>query len=129
MTFTIVSTIAAVAATVLGLGNILTPKIMVTRPGLLSYRIDPSRIEPPTVFLSRRIGAIYLGLAMMLVVGRDAPPSRLRDAVCVGFAIALTLIAITGLIERAAKRTGNGILMPTSLEIFLAVSFIWVAAQ
>lgn len=129
MTFTIVTTITAIAAAALGLGNIFAPKIMITRPGLLSYRTDPHSIQPATVFLSRRMGAVYVGLAVMLIIGRDAPSSRLRDAVCVGFAIALASIALTAIIERAARRVANGILVPTIFEIFLASSFIWVATR
>ena len=129
MTFTLVATIAAVAATGLGLGNLFAPPFMMTQWGMFSYRTDPYSLQPPTVFLSRRIGAIYLGLAVMFVVGRDAPPSRLRDAICVGFAIALALIALTGIIERAANRVSNGILVPTTFETLLAASFIRVATR
>jgi cell division protein FtsW (lipid II flippase) len=121
MTFTIVATIATVASTLLGIGFLLAPSFMLDQWGLTH--------ESPTVFLSRRIGSIYLGLAVLFVVGRDAPPSRLRDAVCIGLAIALVFLALTGIIERAAKRVSAGIAVSIVVELFLAASFAWVATR
>lgn len=121
MTFTIVSTIAAVATILLGIGFLFSSSFMLDQWGLTH--------GPPTVFLSRRIGAIYLGLAVMFIVGRNAPPSRLRDAICIGLAIALALLALTGIIERTAKRVSAGIAVSIVVEFFLAASFAWVATR
>lgn len=121
MTFTIVSTIAAVASLLLGIGFLFGPSFMLDQ-WVLTH-------EPPTVFLSRRIGAIYLGLAILFVVGRHASPSRLRDALCIGLAVALVLLALTGIIERHAKRVSSGIAVSIVVEIFLAGSFAWVVTR
>jgi hypothetical protein len=121
MTFTTVATLAAGAATLLSLGFGLAPRFMLDQWGLTH--------DPPTVFLSRRIAGIYFGLAVMFIIGRDAPPSRLRDAVCIGLAIALALLALTGIIERAARRVTAGIAVSIVVEIFLAASFTWVATR
>lgn len=121
MTFTIVATIAAVATILLGIGFLFAPSFMLEQWGLTH--------EPPTVFLSRRIGAIYLGLAVIFVVGRDTPPSRLRDAICIGLAIALVFLALTGAIERVTKRVSAGIAVSIIVEFFLAASFVWVVTR
>ena len=49
-----------------------------------------------SIVLFRRIGAIYLGLALMFFLGRAATPSDFRSAVCL----------VTGGGERAARVSG-----------------------
>jgi hypothetical protein len=121
MTFTTIATIAAIAATLLSIGFGFAPRFMLDQWGLTH--------EAPAVFLSRRIAGIYAGLAVMFIIGRDAPPSRLRDAVCIGLAVALALLALTGVIERAARRVTAGIAVSIIVEVFLAASFTWVATR
>ena len=46
---------------------------------LKEWGIEPT---PGAIIVFRRIGAIYLGLALMFFLGRAADPSDLRSAVC-----------------------------------------------
>jgi hypothetical protein len=75
--------------------------------------------------ICRRLGAIYLGLAIVFFFGRDAAPSDLRSALCLGVAVASALLAGLGLFERWARRVSSGILVPALVEIALAAALVW----
>jgi hypothetical protein len=74
----------------------------------------------------RRIGAIYLCLALMFFLGRAAAPSDLRSAVCLVTGGAITLLACLGLFEFLARRASTGIFRSVVGEVVLAAGFVWV---
>jgi hypothetical protein len=76
--------------------------------------------------LFRRIGAIYLGLALMFFLGRAAAPSDLRSAVCLVTGGAITLLACLGLFEFLTRRASAGIFRSVVGEVVLAAGFVWV---
>ncbi len=76
--------------------------------------------------MGRRIGALYLGLALMFFLGRAAPPSELRSAACLGIAVASALLACLGLFELRARRVTSGIIVPSIVEAVLATGCVWV---
>ena len=76
--------------------------------------------------LFRRIGAIYLGLALMFFLGRAADPSELRSAVCLVSSGAIALLACLGLFEFLTRRAGAGIFRSIVAEAALAAGFVWV---
>jgi hypothetical protein len=78
-----------------------------------------------SLILFRRIGAIYLGLALMFL-GRAAAPSDLRSAVCLVTGGAIALLACLGLFEFLARRVGAGVFRSIVAEAVLAAGFIWV---
>jgi hypothetical protein len=73
-----------------------------------------------------RIGAIYLGLALMIFLGRAAAPSDLRSAVCLVTGGAIALLACLGLFEFVARRVSAGIFRSIAGETALAAGFVWV---
>lgn len=75
---------------------------------------------------ARRIGAIYLGLGLMLYLARTAPPSELRTAVCAGVLAVLVLLALLGGFEFLSRKAGPGMLSAVLVESLLAASFAWV---
>jgi hypothetical protein len=75
--------------------------------------------------ICRRIGALYLGLALMFFLGRTAGPSDLRSAVCLGTGGAIALLACLGVFELWAGRVTSGIIVPTIVETVLAAGFAW----
>jgi hypothetical protein len=79
-----------------------------------------------SLVVSRRIGAIYLGLALGFFLGRAAAPSDLRSAVCLVTGGALALLAGLGLFELLARRVGAGIFRSVVAEAVLAAGFVWV---
>lgn len=74
----------------------------------------------------RRIGAIYLGLAVMFFLGRAAGPSDLRSAVCLVTGGVIALLACLGLFEFLARRVSAGIFRSVIGEAVLAAGFLWV---
>lgn len=75
---------------------------------------------------ARRIGAIYLGLGLMLYLARTAPPSELRTAVCAGVFAVLVLLALLGTYEFVSRKAGPGILSAVLVEFVLAGCFGWL---
>jgi hypothetical protein len=76
--------------------------------------------------ICRRLGALYLGLALMFFLGRTAGPSALRSAVCLGTGGAIALLACLGFFESWAGRVSRGIVVPSIVETVLAAGFAWV---
>lgn len=118
LTFQIMAYVMAVAGSVLGLRLIFAGASV-----LNEWRIEVA--DGPLV-ICRRLGAIYVGLALLFFLGRDAPPSDLRSAVCLGVGGASALLAGLGLFELRARRVSRGIVVPAIIEIVLAAGFAWV---
>jgi hypothetical protein len=79
-----------------------------------------------SLILFRRIGAIYLGLALMFFLGRAAGPSDLRSAACLVTGGSIALLACLGLSEFMARRVSAGIFRSVVGEAVLAAGFVWV---
>lgn len=79
--------------------------------------------------MCRRYGALYLGLVAMFFLGRNAGPSDLRSAMCLGMGGATALLGGLGLFERAAGRVTSGIIVPVIVEAAFAVGFFWAWAN
>ena len=78
-----------------------------------------------SLVMCRRIGALYLGLALMFFLGRNAVPSDLRSAVCLGIGGAIALLACLGFLEFSAGRVASGVIVPAIVEALLAAGFVW----
>jgi hypothetical protein len=76
--------------------------------------------------VSRRIGAIYLSLALMYFLGRSAAPSELRSAVCLVSGGAIALLACLGLLDFLGRRASIGVFRSVIAEAVLAAGFLWV---
>lgn len=118
MTFEILALITTGAGTLLGLGFLFAGRFMLKQWGLDAT--DASLV------MCRRMGAVYLGIALLFFLGRSAGPSELRSAVCAGLGIAIGLLACLGLFELMSKRVSKGILVSTVVETLLSTSFFWV---
>lgn len=78
-----------------------------------------------SLVMCRRIGALYLGLALMFFLGRNAAPSDLRSAVCLGIGGAIALLACLGLLDFSAGRVASGVIVPAIVEALLGAGFAW----
>ena len=78
-------------------------------------------------FISRRAAMLFLGIAVFSWLGRNAPHSELRQAICVGLSISMLALAGLGLFELIRGFSGLGIGLAIATEIFLGVSYfkIW----
>ncbi len=117
MTFKIMAWVTAVAGSILGLRFIFFGGSVLREWGLA-----PSE---GALFMCRRYGALYFGFVVMFFLGRNAAPSDLRSAVCLGMSGAIALLAGLGFQEFAAGRVSSGIVVPAIVEVVLAAGFVW----
>jgi hypothetical protein len=118
MTFKIMAFVMTFSGCLLGLRFIFAPGSVLHEWGI--------EANPGSLVISRRIGAIYLGLALMFLLGRAAAPSDIRSAVCLVTGGAIALLAGLGLFEFLAGRVGAGIFRSVVGEAVLAGGFFWV---
>jgi hypothetical protein len=114
MTFTTVALIAAIATLGLGLGFLFSSTTMLKLWGM--HAPDEAKV------ISRRIGAVYLGLSTILFLARTSIPTT--EAIAIGGAAITGLLAITGLYELTGARVSKGILVSTVVETLLTIGFL-----
>lgn len=117
MTFKTMALVTAVAAGLLGLRFIFAGASVLAEWGLAG--------SDASLVMCRRLGALYLGLAVMVFLGRSAGPSELRSAVCLGLGAAIALLACLGLFELQRGRVSAGIITSVVAEAVLAAGFAW----
>lgn len=117
MTFKIMAFVTTLGGCVLGLRFIFAGASVLREWGI--------EVTDGPLVVCRRIGALYLGLALMFFLGRAAGPSDLRSAVCLGMGGAIALLACLGFFEFSAGRVGSGIIVPALVEVVLASGFAW----
>ena len=118
MTFHIMAYIMTGAACLLGLRFIFAGGGVLKEWGL--------EATAGALILFRRLGVIYLGLALMFFLGRNAAPSGFRSAVCLVMAGAVAVLAGLGLFEFLARRASAGIFRSVAGEAVLAAAFVWL---
>ena len=114
MTFTTIALIAAIATLGLGLGFLFSSASMLKQWGMQSS--DEAKV------MSRRNGAIYLGLSIMLLLARTSMPTT--EAIAIGGAVITGVLAISGLYELKGGRVSKGILVSTVVETLITIGFL-----
>jgi hypothetical protein len=115
MSFAVVAIATSAAGLLLGLGWLFAGQLMLRRWG-----ITPT---PQLLLVGRRLGAVYLSIAVMVFLGSNAPESGLRSALAAGLLLAMVLLAALGLIEYRARRANASILVSVALEIVLGAGY------
>jgi len=118
MKFKTIAIVTAVILFGLGLGYFFFGAIIVGRWG-----IEPGA---SVILLARRIGCLYLGLAIIFFLARSAPRSALRTALSAGTVVVTLLLAATGAYELALGHVNKGILVSAAIEFLLAVAWVSV---
>ncbi len=118
MTFQVIALIMTCAGCLLGVRFIFAGGSVLKEWGLEE--------TAGSIVLFRRLGAIYLGLALMFFLARGAAPSDLRSAVCLVTGGAIALLAGLGIFEFLARRVRVGIFRSVVGEAVLAAGFVWV---
>ena len=118
MTFEILALVMTLACCALGVRFIFFGGGVLNEWGLES--------TTGALILFRRIGAMYLGLALMFFLGRTAGPSEIRSAVCLVIGGTAGLLACLGVSEFLARRVSAGILRSVVAEVVLGAGFFWV---
>lgn len=78
---------------------------------------------PSAALVARRYAALYLAIAVILFLARNAEPSPIRSALALGVAIGCAALAVLGLFELSQGNVGNGIWAFIAFEVALAVAF------
>ena len=118
MTFEILALVMTAACIVLGVRFFLFGGGVLKEWGL--------EITPGALILFRRMGLMYVGLAVMFFLGRTAGPSDIRSAACLILGGTAILLAGLGLYEFLARRASAGIFRSAVAEAVLGAAFIWV---
>ena len=118
MTFEILALVMTIACIVLGARFIFFGGSVLKEWGLES--------TTGALILFRRMGLMYLSLALMFFLGRTAGPSEIRSAVCLVMGGTAILLAGLGLYEFLARRVSAGIFRSAVAEAVLGAAFIWV---
>ena len=116
MSFSLIALIAAVATLGLGAGFLFAGNFMLKQWGL--------DCPPAADVLSRRIGAVYLGLSLLLFLIHADPAATAVTAVSSGAVLITGLLAVTGAYEMVTKRVGTGILFAIGVEVLLTLGFL-----
>jgi hypothetical protein len=118
LTFEILALVMTIACIVLGARFIFFGGSVLKEWGLES--------TTGALILFRRMGLMYLSLALMFFLGRTAGPSEIRSAVCLVMGGTAILLAGLGLYEFLARRVSAGILRSAIAEAVLGAAFVWV---
>jgi hypothetical protein len=117
VTFEIMAYVIGVAGVGLGIRFIFFASTV-----LKEWSLDAS---DGALLMCRRYGLLYLGLALMFLLGRNAPPSDLRSAICIGIGAGSALLAGNGFWEFRTGRASKGIVGPAVVEAAVAAGFAW----
>lgn len=79
--------------------------------------------------VTRRIAALYAGIAVMYFFARNAEHSATRTALIVGTITACSILAILGVYEYVAGHASGGILISVLIEVALVLAFLYVGAR
>ncbi len=115
MNFNVLATATSIVTLLLAIGWLFVGRLLLRR-----WRIEATGTD---LLLGRRIGAIYLGLAVIFFLARTAPPSGLRTSLSVGALVVCGLLAGLGLYEFKVRRAGPAILVSVAVEIVLAAGY------
>lgn len=118
MSFKTIAVITAFVGFGLGCAYLFLGNVVVAR-----WQIEPTEA---VLLLGRRIGVLYLGIAVMYFIARTAPVSLARTALSAGTAVALLALALLGGYEFISGRVGPGIFVSAGVELLLAVAYIFI---
>jgi hypothetical protein len=115
MSFHALAIVTCIAALLLATGWLFAARLMLKR-----WRIEPS---VGALLVGRRIGAVYLGVALLCFLVRSTTSPELITSVSLFAALVNTLLAGLGLYEYRARRAGPAILVSVAVEVLLLLGF------
>jgi hypothetical protein len=115
MSFHTLSILTCIAALLLAAGWLFAGQLMLKR-----WRIDPS---VGALLVGRRVGAIYLGVALLCFLVRSTTSVELITSVSLFAVLVNALLAGLGLYEYRARRAGPAILVSVAVELLLVLGF------
>jgi hypothetical protein len=115
MSFYTLAIVTCIAALLLATGWLFAGRLMLRR-----WRIEPS---VGALLVGRRIGAVYLGVALLCFLVRSTTSPELITSVSLFAALVNALLAGLGLYEYRARRAGPAILVSVAVEVLLLLGF------
>jgi len=115
MSFHALAIVTCLAALLLATGWLFAGGLMLKR-----WRIEPSI---GALLVGRRIGAVYLGVALLCFLVRSTTSMELITSVSMFAVLVNALLAGLGLYEYRARRAGPAILVSVAVEILLLLGF------
>jgi len=115
MSFQALSIITCIAALLLATCWLTAGKLMLQR-----WRIAPSA---GALLVGRRIGAVYLGVALLCYLVRSTTSPELITSVSLFAVLTNALLAGLGVHEYRARRAGPAILVSVAVELLLLLGF------
>ena len=115
MTFHTLAILTCIAALLLAIGWLTAGKLMLQR-----WHIEPS---VGALLVGRRIGAVYLGVALLCYLVRSTTSPELITSVSLFAVLVNALLAGLGLFEYRAHRAGPAILVSVVAELLLLLGF------
>lgn len=100
---------------------IFVPEQMLTSWGIA--------LSTETGLLMNRIGALYVGIAVMFFLARNAEHSPTRSAIIYGTATACMILALLGVYEFAVGHAASGILIGVFIEVTLMFALLYVGIR
>ncbi len=115
MSFHALAIVTCIAALVLASGWLFAGQLMLKR-----WRIEPS---VGALLVGRRIGAVYLGVALLCFLVKSTSSPELITSVSLFAVLVNALLAGLGLYEYRARRAGPAILVSVAVELLLLLGF------
>ncbi|HSI25521.1 MAG TPA: hypothetical protein VK952_07850 [Methylotenera sp.] len=121
LSFYRLSVFSSLLFTVLAFVLIFAPVLMLSAWGV--------ELTDSVGLVTRRIGALYAGIALMYFFARNAQYSATRTALIVGTITACLILATLGVFEFIAGHASSGILISVLIEVVLILAFLYVGAR
>ncbi len=115
MSFHTLAIVTCLAALLLGAGWLFAGRLMLQR-----WRIEPG---VGALLVGRRIGAVYLGVALLCFLVRSTTSAELITSVSLFAVLVNALLVGLGVYEYRSRRAGPAILVSVALELLLLLGF------
>lgn len=115
VSFHALAIVTGLAALLLATGWLFAGRLMLRR-----WRIEPGA---SVLLVGRRIGALYLGVAVLCFFVRSTTSTELITSVSLFAVVVNALLAGLGLYEYRAGRVGPAILVSVAVELLLLLGF------
>ena len=115
MSFQWLALITAIAAFLLAMGWLFAGSLMIKRWGREANEIS--------LVIGRRIGVLYLVVAMLFFFARATPSGELVSLLSHTGMLANGLLAILGVVEFLKRRISAGIFVSVAVEVLLSLAY------
>jgi hypothetical protein len=93
---------------------------------LTNWRVE---LTTSVGLVTRRVAALYTGVAVMFFLARNAEHSTTRTALITGTITSCSILALLGVYEFSAGHASSGILTAVFVEVALVLAFLYVGMR